>query len=83
MPTLATFRRPKYTRLVASARGLRLCTRLASMGGGRVVTEQPLAGPFVPAVDAQLVYEKDGFSVSASSAGRSILVLPVQYSRCM
>lgn len=51
-------------------------------GRRTVVTEQPLAGPFAPAADAGLVYRKDGFSVSASSAGRSILVLPVQYSRC-
>jgi hypothetical protein len=51
-------------------------------GRRAVVTEQPLRGPIVAAVDAHLVYEKDGFSVRASSAGRSILVLPVQYSRC-
>jgi hypothetical protein len=51
-------------------------------GQREVVTEQSLAGPFVPAADARLVYQKDGFSVSASSAGRSILVLPVQYSKC-
>ena len=61
-----------------------LATMHAPSFDGRLtlVTEQPLVGPFVPAVDAHLVYEKDGFSVSASSAGRSILVLPVQYSRC-
>jgi hypothetical protein len=51
-------------------------------GRRTLVTEQLLAGPFVPAADARLVYQKDGFSVSASSTGRSILVLPVQYSRC-
>jgi hypothetical protein len=56
----------------------------ASTFDGRrmLVTEQSLAGPFVSATGAHLVYEKDGFSVSASSTRRSILVLPVQYSRC-
>jgi hypothetical protein len=52
--------------------------------GGRkiVVTEYPLNGPFVPAEDVRLVFQAAGFTLHASSAGRSILVLPVQYSRC-
>jgi hypothetical protein len=55
----------------------------ASFDGRQLlVTEEPLHGPFEPATEAQLVYEKTGFSITASSAGRSILVLPVQYSRC-
>jgi hypothetical protein len=51
-------------------------------GSRTVVTERSLAGPFVPAGHAQLVYDKTGLAVRASSVGRSLLVLPVQYSRC-
>jgi hypothetical protein len=47
-----------------------------------LVTEYPLNGPFVAAEDVRLVFQMAGFTLHASSAGRSILVLPVQYSRC-
>lgn len=47
-----------------------------------VVTEAALTGPLVPARDAKLIYEKTGFTVAATSEGRSTLVLPIQFSRC-
>jgi hypothetical protein len=51
-------------------------------GQRTVVTMSPLVGPLVRASDGRLVLEKYGFRVHAKSAGRSVLVLPVQYSHC-
>ena len=51
-------------------------------GRRMVVTNDDLAGSLTPAANARLTYQKSGFSVQASSQGRSLLVLPVQYSRC-
>lgn len=74
---------PTEVRSVASFReGLRLMHEASFDGRHTLVTDNSLDGPFVRAEDAKLIYRKSGFSVSASSAGRSILVLPVQYSRC-
>lgn len=47
-----------------------------------VITDAALPGPFAPAADVALVYEKDGFHLTAHSDGRSLLVLPAQYSHC-
>ncbi len=62
--------------------GLGLMHDAAFDGRHTVVTDAALTGPFVAAQDARLVYQKSGFSLQAQSAGSSILVLPVQYSRC-
>jgi hypothetical protein len=51
-------------------------------GRRAVVTESEVTGPLVPATGARLVFQKSGFSVLACSPRRSVLVLPVQYSRC-
>ncbi len=51
-------------------------------GRHTMVTDNPLEGPYVEAQDVQLSYEPDGFALRAASAGRSLLVLPIQYSRC-
>jgi hypothetical protein len=48
-----------------------------------VLIDRPrLGGPLVPATGARLYFEKYGLRVTAASAGRSILVLPAQYSHC-
>jgi hypothetical protein len=47
-----------------------------------LVTNAALDGPFVGATSAKLIYERDGFSLHATSLGRSVLVLPIQYSHC-
>jgi len=74
---------PTEVRQVDSFReGLRLMHETIFDGRRTLVTEYPLVGPFVPAQTARLVYQRSGFSVSASSTGQSILVLPIQYSRC-
>jgi hypothetical protein len=51
-------------------------------GSRTVVTDADLSGSYVPAHDASLVNDKQGFHLMANSASRSILVLPVQYSHC-
>jgi hypothetical protein len=51
-------------------------------GRNALVTDAALDGPFVKANNVKLNYEKDGFSLRAISASRSILVLPIQYSHC-
>jgi len=51
--------------------------------GRRVlVTDTELRSSLVPATNVALVYQKKGFHLSADSAGRSVVVLPVQYSHC-
>jgi hypothetical protein len=62
--------------------GLRAMHERGFDGSRRVITDSHLSSPFVPASNAALTYEKDGFHLTADSAGRSILVLPVQYSHC-
>jgi hypothetical protein len=62
--------------------GLRAMRDPSFDGRRTLVTEHPLVGPFVPAEGATLHYQKSGFSVRATSTGRSVLVLPIQYSRC-
>jgi hypothetical protein len=47
-----------------------------------VITDGALDEPLVRARDAELVYTQQGFHLTAASAGRSVLVLPVQYSHC-
>jgi hypothetical protein len=51
-------------------------------GRRTVVTDRALLGDLVPAHDVELIFVKLGFSVSAKSTGRSVIVLPVQYSHC-
>jgi hypothetical protein len=74
---------PATVRLVSNFReGLRLMHEASFDGRHTLVTDSPLEGPLVVAEDARLVYRKSGFTVTASSSGRSVLVLPIQYSRC-
>jgi hypothetical protein len=51
-------------------------------GARTVITDQSLEGPLVPAEGVQLVFQKHGFSLRATSPGSSVLVLPIQYSHC-
>jgi hypothetical protein len=47
-----------------------------------VVTEERFEQPLVPAVNAELVYDKEGLRLKAESNGHSVIVLPAQYSHC-
>jgi hypothetical protein len=46
------------------------------------VTDPAIEGPLVAASGASLTYETYGFRIKARSEGRSVLVLPAQFSRC-
>jgi hypothetical protein len=55
----------------------------ASFDGRRtVVVTEPLDGRFVPATNASIRVGRGELSISAESAGESLLVLPVQYTHC-
>jgi len=52
-------------------------------GGHTVVTmDGELEQPLAPARQVELVYTKQGFHLTATSDGHSVLVLPAQYSHC-
>jgi hypothetical protein len=51
-------------------------------GRRTVLVDRPLEGAFVPASETVMMVEPGGFSIRATSAGESLLVLPVQYSNC-
>lgn len=56
----------------------------ADFDGSRTVVtmDGALDRPLLPARQAELVYTKDGFHLTATSDGHSVLVLPAQYSHC-
>lgn len=62
--------------------GLQIMHEPGFDGRREVVTDAAVEGPLVAATGARLVYERNGFHLTAQSAGRSVLVLPVQYSHC-
>lgn len=48
-----------------------------------VIVAGPVAGAFVPASATRMTMIKDGIRFSGTSAGRSLVLLPVQYSQCL
>lgn len=40
-------------------------------------------GPLTPATDASMSFDGVGLHVRAKTAGRSVLILPIEYSRCL
>src|SRR5262249_10170969 len=51
-------------------------------GAHTVIVTERIRGDLIPAREASMIVERGGLSVRASSAGESLLVLPVQYSHC-
>ncbi len=47
-----------------------------------IVVDRPFEQPLVAAASSQLTVVKDGLRISAESRGRSVIVLPIQFSRC-
>lgn len=63
--------------------GLEIMHGRAFDGARTVLTDEPLDGDgLVAATGVRLTYETYGFHIQAESTGRSILVLPPQFSRC-
>jgi hypothetical protein len=48
-----------------------------------VILIKPLQDRLVPASDAEMNFERGGIHVKARSSGRSMLVLPLEYSHCL
>jgi hypothetical protein len=49
----------------------------------RAFVQWPIEGSFRPARKAQMIFEKGGVRVVASSDGASMLLLPLQFSHCL
>lgn len=81
-PNLGDYSPTEIVRVDNFHEGLATMHEAGFDGRRTFVTEQRWKGPFVAAGDVRLVYRKSGFSLHASSPGRSVLVLPIQYSRC-
>ncbi len=47
-----------------------------------VIVGQPLAGPYIPLTSSALYFDKNSLRIVAESQGKSLLLLPVQFSRC-
>jgi len=45
--------------------------------------QSPIAGPFVPARSARMIFEKQGVRIVAASGGSSLLLVPLQFSHCL
>ncbi len=45
--------------------------------------ERDVEGPLTESISSSMSFERSGIRVSAKSSGRSLLVLPVEFSRCM
>jgi hypothetical protein len=62
--------------------GLALMRDTTFDGRRTVITNDDLNGTYAPASNVRLAYTKEGFHLSAESPSRSLIVLPVQFSRC-
>jgi hypothetical protein len=75
-PTKALFTKTASEAIVAMSR--------PNFDGRRIVVTDDVSMPhdLVPATEAAMTVRLGGVALSASSAGQSVLVLPVQYSHC-
>jgi len=48
-----------------------------------VFVHDALQGPFTPARHSSMTLKRDGYRVSAEADGRSLLLLPIQFSHCL
>jgi hypothetical protein len=48
-----------------------------------VISNDDLAGPLVPLTNSAISYDGEDLLITASSPGRSLVVLPREYSRCL
>jgi hypothetical protein len=82
-PNLGTWSptRPVVARTFDEA--LALLRRARALARHEVVVFSELPGPFVPVRAAELRFERGGFHVTAEGGGRALLLLPVQFSRCL
>jgi hypothetical protein len=48
-----------------------------------VFVQEDLQGPYTPARHSSMTLKRDGYRVSAEADGLSLLLLPIQFSRCL
>lgn len=63
-----------------------LMDRIADNAGAldtTVFVTEPIGGALVPAMHSRMTLLRDGYRVVANASGRSLLVLPIQFSHCL
>jgi hypothetical protein len=81
-PNLASYSPTRVT-VISDATGVVNRMRLDDFKmDEEVIVGQPLAGPYVPLKSSALYFDKNRLRVVAESQGTSLLLLPVQFSRC-
>ena len=82
-PNLATFSPTDTSKAATFGAAMEILQRDSRGLNRRAVVFDDIDGQFVAASQSEMWAERDGFHVSARSSGRSMLLLPVQYSRCL
>ncbi len=81
-PNLATYSPSRAIKATSFAEALALIRQHRMSLRTDVVVFEDLPGPFRPARRAELRMVRDGFRITAESDGRSLVLVPVQFSRC-
>ena len=81
-PNLAAYSPTRPIKATTFAEALALVRQRREALNTDVIVFEDLRGPFVPARMGQMHMERDGFRITAESDGRSLVLVPVQFSRC-
>ena len=82
-PNLGNYSPVEEVRANDFAAAMRAMHKADFDGSRTVVTmDAALDQPLLPARQVELVYTQQGFHLTATSDGHSVLILPAQYSRC-
>jgi hypothetical protein len=82
-PNLGTYSPVRVTVSRSAAETVRLLLSPELAPDRDVVLTEPVAGPLTPARGAGMAFVDGGVRVTATSAGRSLLLLPLQYSHAL
>jgi hypothetical protein len=81
-PNLATYSPVRFSQFAGLDGFAETVLREPRVLESTAFVERAIEGAFVPAGNVRLVFERGGVHVMATSAGRSALLLPVQFSHC-
>lgn len=83
-PNLATYSPTQPIRVEMAAEAILPRMAAAANELDRLVfVNDALQGPFTPARNSSMTLKRDGYRVSAEADGRSLLLLPIQFSHCL
>jgi len=83
-PNLATYSPTQAIRVEMHAPSILARMAASAKDLDRIaVVQQELQGPFTPARLSSMTLKRDGYRVSAEADGRSLLLLPIQFSHCL